>query len=533
MGTRRDRGRRVAGLAAPGIALALSAVVLSGSRSADAVTVVVVALWLAVVPVRLRSVVVLAVGGAGAAVISGWALSHSVLTADRALTPAADAAGHTFGAVAAITLVVVTVVSVACTWAMDHRPVAAGTRRRVGTALVVLACLLPVAAVGAVAASSRGLTGEISHAWTTLTSTHSVATNAPTRVLQFGSSRPLYWHQGLDVGTHAMLKGVGASGYGIARLRYTTDPAKSDQAHSYIIETFADLGLIGVAITLALLAAWVRAALRPLAVRTGWEALAGAAGAEREGMVALALIVLGFGIQSTLDWTWYFPGVAVPALLCAGWLAGRGPLTEPVGWVRVRRSPLDRPGAVAGALLVVTIALAGAWMQWQPQRSADQLNAALDASSNAEAFADARAAASSDPLSNEPRFFLAALDQSANDIPAARAELTAVVRRQPENPVTWLHLGQLQAQTGQLRQAIATMTRVGYLDHVHDNTFNAAVAVITAAQAKLARAGVSARPQRPVSSPRRSPGRGRAARTAARRAAGARTPQRAAARSGR
>ena len=53
-------------------------------------------------------------------------------------------------------------------------------------------------------------------------------------------------------------------------------------------------------------------------------------------MVALGLIVVGFGIESTLDWTWYFPGVGVPVLLCAGWLAGRGPLATPVGWLRAR-----------------------------------------------------------------------------------------------------------------------------------------------------------------------------------------------------
>lgn len=490
-GTRRDRGRRLAGLAAPGIMLALSAVVLSSSRSADAAAAVVIAGWMVFVPLRLRSAVVLAVGGAGAIGITAWALSHSALTADGQLTPAMDSAGHTFGVVLVVVLVLITAAGVACAWAMDHPAVSAATRRRAGIALVVLACLVPVAAVSALATSSRGLTGQITHAWDSLTSTHAVVANNPGRVLEFGSSRPLYWHQGLEVGGHALLKGVGASGYGTARLRYTTNASVSAQAHSYVIETFADLGLLGIAITFALLLAWARAALRPIARGTRDRALTDDQRDERTGMIALALIVLGFGIESTLDWTWYFAGVSVPVLLCAGWLAGRGPLAAPVGWLRSRRSLLDRPGAVAIAAAVAVIALAGAWMQWLPQRSVNQINAALDAKSNTQAFAEARAAASSDPLSYEPHFLLAQLYRSVNDDAAAQAELVRATQIQPQNPITWLQLGNLQSQTGDLRQAIASMSRVGSLDRTPDSAVRTAVVVIAQARTKITRATIA------------------------------------------
>ena len=61
-------------------------------------------------------------------------------------------------------------------------------------------------------------------------------------------------------------------------------------------------------------------------------------------MIALAAIVVAFGLQSTLDWTWFFAGIAVPVLLCAGWLAGRGPLrASPAATRRRLRSPAS-PG---------------------------------------------------------------------------------------------------------------------------------------------------------------------------------------------
>jgi hypothetical protein len=487
-GARRDRGRRLAALSVPAITLLLSAVVLSASRSADAAAIIVVALWIVFVPLRLRSVAVLGAGAVGAAIISGWGLAHSQLTLDGALTPAMDAAGHSFGIVLVIVLALAAAAGVATAAAIDRTAIAPATRRRIGIALIALACLLPVGAIAGLSVSSRGLTGEISHAWTTLTSSSAKVSNTPGRVFQFGSSRPLYWHQGLDVGRHALFKGVGASGYGTARLRYTTLPYKSDQAHSYIIETFADLGLLGIAATLALLVSWCLAAARPLAPRIAWRSLPDGQVAERAGMIALAATVVGFGIQSALDWTWYFPGVSVPVLLCAGWLAGRGPLAQPVGFARVGRSLLDRPAAVAVGFVTVVIALAGVWVQWQPQRSADQLNASLNATADSEAFAQARAAASSDPLAYEPRLLLASLYQSVNNVGAQRAQLEQATRTQPDNPIVWSHLGGMEYDAGEPVRAIAALQRVMALDHTSDPFTRAAATTIQQARIELARA---------------------------------------------
>ena len=46
--------------------------------------------------------------------------------------------------------------------------------------------------------------------------------------------------------------------------------------------------------------------------------------------------VVVFGVHSAIDWTWFVPGNVVPALLLAGWVAGRGPL-------RARLAPEPAP----------------------------------------------------------------------------------------------------------------------------------------------------------------------------------------------
>jgi hypothetical protein len=89
--------------------------------------------------------------------------------------------------------------------------------------------------------------------------------------------------------------------------------------------------------------------------------------------------VVVFTVHSTVDWTWFVPGVTLIALLCAGWVAGRGPHNAVLALGRPHVAVLRdrRRGALAGAAVV--LALAVAWSQWQPLRSQDSSNSALTA----------------------------------------------------------------------------------------------------------------------------------------------------------
>jgi hypothetical protein len=490
-GARREGGRILRALSASGLSLVLAAVVLSYSRSALLVAVIGGGLWMAFVPLRLRATVTLLVGACGAAAISAYALTSSGLTTDGVSMDTQTSAGHSFGVVLLVVLVVVTAAGFAATAAIDRVTLTAGLRRRAGTTLIVLVALLPVAGVIGLAESSRGLTGEISHAWSSLVDVNASVGDTAGRVLEFGSSRPRYWHQGIKVGEHALLKGVGALGYGTAVLRFPNGAAQAGHAHSYLVETFADLGLIGLALTLALLLAWCVSAARAVGPRTSWASLSPDAAAERQGIVTLLVIVVVFGIQSTTDWTWYFPGVAIPALVCAGWLAGRGPLARRPGGMRQQASIIRRPAAGTAVTALAAVVLMAAWVMWQPLRSADDVIAASTASSNPQAFADARSAASSDPLAYEPLFELSALYQRIGDQVAARAELIRATRVQPENSATWLQLGSSALRTGDPATALRAMTRAYTLNP------GAGEAIAGIAQARVALERKSGLPRAP------------------------------------
>jgi hypothetical protein len=269
------------------------------------------------------------------------------------------------------------------------------------------------------------------------------------------------------VGEHALLAGVGAEAFATARTAYATSFQPVSHAHSYVIDTFADLGLIGVALSLALLVSWCLAAARPLAPRTRWRDLVSERVAEREGLMALGCVVVAFGVQSAVDWTWFFTGVAVPALVCAGWLVGRGPLGHPVGRAAHRRPLLQRPGSAAALAGLTALALALAWFTWQPLRSADALSASLSAAAaghHPEAFTEARDAATIDPVSVAPLQILSSLYAGAGDPAAARQQLIDATHRQSGNPQPWQWLGQFELDHGQTRAAYRTLLRAQRLD---------------------------------------------------------------------
>jgi hypothetical protein len=482
--TRRTGPWMLRALTIPAMTLMISVIALSLSRSAALVGVVSVAVWAAVVPLRLRTALMLGLAALCAVPIVIVALHSHNLSTDHIQLAAQDAAGHAFGPVLLGVLAVATAIGVALSYAMPRVTLAEPVRRRIGVVLLAGVALVPVVVLVVLAASSQGLFGEISHAWQSLTNPNSIVRDNPSRLTQLGSSRPLYWKQGLDVGSHALLKGVGELGYGVARLRYTTSTLKTDQAHSYLVQTFADLGIIGVALTLGLLVAWARAAARPLALSRRWNELTAAEVTERQGLVAMAIVVVAFGIQSCLDFTFYFPGITIGVLLCAGWLAGRGPLAAHVGRRRPRVSVLDRPGAGAVIAGLAAVALIGAWLMWQPLRSAQALTDAENDSNTA--FAHAQSAADRDPLSIEPRYLLAQLYQGAGQDARARAEWVKITQIQPENPLAWELLGQFDFNKGRLQAAIADFQRMLALDlPLTRDTLNAR-ALIAQATARLA-----------------------------------------------
>lgn len=519
LGARRSGHALLSALAYPACGLMIVTLMLAYSRGALIVAVLGIALWLGMVPLRLRGARVLIVGGLGAVPIVAWAFSNHALSQDKVELATRTAAGHKLGVVLLTMLVLLTLVGVAIGFFGDRRSPSRATRRNIGTVLIAFIALVVLAGAAGLAVSKRGLVGTISHDVSSLTNPNApVPPNTPGRLTAIASVRARYWKEAIQIWEAHPVLGVGALGYETARLRYRKETLQVKHAHGYVVQTLADLGIVGLAISLALLAAWMAAAGRathpfnrrwlaqrsPFSIK--WASSPAAYSPERVGMLSMLCIVVTFGLHSLADWTWYIPGNALVALLCAGWLAGRGPLhaggPEPAADVETTRPEglaSDRPvlllprsfreigGArTAAAGVALAVVLLAAWMQWQPQRSVDASEEALAllARNPTAANAAAQTGVDRNPLSAQALFTLSTVQRARGEATLARATLQKAVRLQPGNPQTWLTLGELDmaadpnAAVGELRAAV-------YLDPESIRTQNAYVEA-------LRRSGLSA-----------------------------------------
>jgi tetratricopeptide (TPR) repeat protein len=512
LGARRTGHALLRALAYPAMGLLLLTLVLAYSRGALAALALGVLLWFCVVPLRLRAAALLIVGALGAVVVVVWDFSTYALSSEGVPIAERAQAGHQLGALIVAMLVALTIVGVAIGFLTGRRAPSLLARRRAGALLLAAIVLAVLAFAGALAHSQRGFTGTISHAFDALTNPDAKQPpNTAARLTAVASVRARYWKEAFQVFEAHPALGAGAEGFETAHLRYETETIEVRHAHGFLVQTLADLGLVGLALALALLATWLAAAGRAThpfnrrwtrwrawlrigsGERPGWLRLRDRAIArytpERVGMLSMLCVVVVFGAHSLVDWTWYVPGDACVALLCAGWLAGRGELTAATvagaggaatdvatGTVSGASTGAgSRPGSgrrpsytrllVAGTVIV--FALLAAWSQWQPQRSEEargQADALLEAHDLPAANAAANAAVSRDPLSVDALFALANVEQKSGRTGLAKATLERAVRLQPSNPQTWLALGRYDLSMGRPQPAVTELQAAIYLD---------------------------------------------------------------------
>ncbi|MEA2420969.1 MAG: hypothetical protein QOF55_68 [Thermoleophilaceae bacterium] len=330
LGSRRSGHQPVNALAYPLLSLLAFTLFLSYSRGAMLVAGIGAVLWVAFVPLRLRSITLLGISLAGAAPAIVWALGQDAFTKNEVTQPVREAVATEFGLWLLATVLVMLGAGLAIGFRVSRRPPRATARLRVGAVATVVACVVPIVLFAVLVNSDRGLGGTITQGYESLTSISKKTPGGPARLLSASSSRGLYWHQAKEVFLDHYWKGTGAETFAVSRLRYRApkDQSVSQHAHGYIQQTAADLGIAGLLVSLVLLIAWLVAAGRATGLlrRRGSPKLDWSP--ERVGLAGLTLVALVFGMHSLVDWIWYVPGPAAMALVAAGFVAGRGPLAR-------------------------------------------------------------------------------------------------------------------------------------------------------------------------------------------------------------
>jgi O-Antigen ligase len=240
-----------------------------------------------------------------------------------------------------------------------------------------------------------------------------------------GAGRHEFWRVSLDALGEEPLSGHGAGTYRFSwdHLRHT--PQRVLDAHSLYLEAFAELGVVGGLLVLALVGTILFA---------GFLAWRDASGARRELHAVLLAACLAFAVGAAIDWFW-----EIAALGAVFFLAGGALVAARCGQLAQRRAGGDGQGpqrrfgfAVAGLAVawISALALIGPLLV---DREIDASNAAAAGGDLPAAIDHAETARSIEPWAATPYVQLGLLAESEGDYATALQRLSEAIDREQGN----------------------------------------------------------------------------------------------------
>jgi hypothetical protein len=439
----RTRGDRLRLGAAVAIVAMLLTIGFTYSRGGVLALVVALALAVGLSATRLRSLLWLAMTMIATAPVLLVALNSHRLTATGVGLGPRELAGGELAAVLVACLLLL-VLAGARVIALEPRGLVTPDRaRRIWRGLAAAAGVLLVAAVLAIAISPRGLSGTVSHAWSSFTATRATSVYDPGRLLSADSeNRWVWWKEAAGAFSDRPLGGWGAGSFGVVHLLYRRDTLSVQQPHSVPLQFLAETGVVGAALGLGALALLLIAGLRTV------RRIAAADPVPRSLAVGLLAAAFAYCVHELYDWDWDIPALTITALVCLGTLggslAGHG--------IRARSPSPDRGGEAGLAARVLGLGLAALCLSafavsvvLPRLASTDAQRALISASSAApSALRSARAlalrASRLDPLDDAGLRAASTISVHQGDLTRARSELLEAVRRMPADGSAWQEL---------------------------------------------------------------------------------------------
>jgi O-antigen ligase/polysaccharide polymerase Wzy-like membrane protein len=391
------------------------ALLLTQSRAGIAGALAVLALWLVASDHRLADALRALLAVLPGAAVAGWAFTRPALVEDGVLRADRVVDGRTF---AALVLAGGLVVALAACGLPVTRLVVERARLVRGVLAVACAALL-VAGVAGVAAS----VGE-PLSWASSQLAGEECTNDPGRLTDLcANNRPAWWRESLRIAEDRPLAGSGAGTFAIARKRVREDASSVSEPHSVPLQLLADLGAVGLGLGLVVIVGAI------VGVRRG---LRSADERQRPAAVALACLVLAYGVHALVDYDLDFLAVTAPMLVALGGLLalGRPPTTMRLGWASLA-------ALLATAVAAVVVVALPALAERDVERSLD----ASDAGRVEDAVDAAERARQLNPLALGPLEALAVAADADGNERLAVAWYERATELQPENPDTWYALG--------------------------------------------------------------------------------------------
>ncbi len=433
------RRRRVRLSALLSVELLLVTLTFTESRGGMLAAAIGLTVGIALSGARLRSLMWFAAGLIVALPTVVLALSsHNLNTALIPLS-AREQTGAELGVVLLVSLIV--------SWLAGSRLIKLEARtrlgaeraRRIARLLVVLASVALACGVLAVALSPRGLTGTISHAWDSFTSTKS-ATSAfnPDRLLSVDSeNRWVWWKEALGAFGAKPITGWGAGSFPVVHLLYRHNALSVTEPHNVPLQFLAETGLVGAALALGAYGLLLASGIATVRWRLGRPARSLGAALVAAGVV--------YAVHACYDWDWDIPGVTLPAMVVLGVLAGSAGRSHP--GVRAVSSPVSGSAGrlfalAACTLMLCAVAISAVTPSLAAGRARDAVLTAARGTPAALASAQRSAELASrlDPLSDAGLLAEANVASARRQFGVAKSDTLAAISREPDDVQAWIQL---------------------------------------------------------------------------------------------
>ncbi|MSO44063.1 MAG: hypothetical protein EXQ74_01950 [Thermoleophilia bacterium] len=405
--------------AATGIAVAITALVLTYSRGALLAFILTLVIVVGILPGRVRQMSAVIGGVVGATLPIWYGLTTDALTDDALLT--SDRAGAGLGLLWRI--VVGMIIAGVLAWAL-HRVLSGRLTRRRGGRAVLVVMVLGAAVLGGYAlAVPREVGGFVSARAAEIAGTSSGLGNTPSRMGSLDTNqRAQWWAEAARSVEQSPVIGEGAGSFALVHLRERESPEDRlnvRQPHNLVLEIASGLGVIGLALFACLVAGIAWAAVRAWHDRAPPE-------------VALPLAIFAaFLLQSQLDWSWTVPSLTMAAMAAGGIIIA---VATPSTAAAIRVIPRS---AIAGAWAIMPFLILSALLPWWSQERVAAGNAAIASGQPAVANARASEASELNPLAIQPWLLKARASALLGDTVAMRQAAQRATEVQPANPTGW------------------------------------------------------------------------------------------------
>lgn len=403
----------------------LSLAVVGQSRGSLLVFPMALALYVAIVPGRARSILTLLPVGA-TTLLALDPLLDLYSAADES-----DAATGLERVRDAVALQAVALFVIGTLAGLLDRRVAPPERVRRRGAQVVVATAIAAAAVVGTAVLPADPVARAEAAWEEFKAGDQPDDGSSHFTSHLGSNRYDFWRVGLDVFREHPVHGIGVDNFAVEYLLDRRSDEEPLYPHSLEVQMLSQVGVVGT----LLLAAFFVAALLPAFARR--DQLGGALG-------AVVVVLVGYwAAHASGDWLWEMPAVTAPALAFLGLANGlmRPPPLTAARWA------LPAVGAVG---LLAAVSLTPPWLaEREMQTAAATWGADPDA-----AYARLDRARTLDPLTDRADHLLGSIASRRRDWTTMRAAFERALERNPRSWYAYFELAVVEAVTGRRSEAL-------------------------------------------------------------------------------